>query len=486
MKKYFILTSILALTACGGGSGGGGSHVTPSSGRPSVNNDITVPEELAGRVTATTSNSAITGMNSEVIVSDHSNVALARTPHTITNQDGVTFTSYRLEDIKLYAADSSHTDNGYLQIGMNEETGRIENMKLVVGGVGAPADRVSETNQFRAPILEFVRDEYKGSVSAAGISGLDDPALEAERASHNWSTKGYWVLDGEDYKYYKLGDQAVYRTVETANMTFENLQNLNLVGGHWNRIDEVMNVETYGKDIGNNKKLQYSDFGHFNPVYATKDVRITGGDATHGWNAVENKNETAKLNEKLAKEDYQLFAGGYAIQGTTLQDSLDRPTNAVYKGMAIGRVYTSISGDNNDARESHFEEYHITGDGHDIAKAFTTKKATMTIENGKQTLYMPFNTYSDDEESKFYDVTLVKNADGTIENPVFTGTPTNAEHGLHDALEHVQETTFNPGYYGVNTATEAAGTARLYSEKDLGGGVKREYEVQAAYGMLKQ
>ena len=101
---------------------------------------------------------------------------------------------------------------------------------------------------------------------------------------------------------------------------------------------------------------------------------------------------------------------------------------------------------------------------------------------------MPFYTHSDDPSNKFYDVKLVKNANGTIEAPVFTGTPTNADHNLYNALEgdNVKEASFNPGYYGVNTAVEAAGTARLYSEEDLGNHVQREYEVQAAYGMKRQ
>ena len=75
-----------------------------------------------------------------------------------------------------------------------------------------------------------------------------------------------------------------------------------------------------------------------------------------------------------------------------------------------------------------------------------------------------------------------------MEAPVFTGTPTDAKHNLYNALngDNVKGASFNPGYYGVNTVSEAAGTARLYSEEDLGNHVQREYEVQAAYGMKKQ
>ena len=60
MKRYVMLTSVLALAACGGGSGGGGSAGTPSGGyvapRPAVTPGVA------------TSNAEITNMSSEIIV----------------------------------------------------------------------------------------------------------------------------------------------------------------------------------------------------------------------------------------------------------------------------------------------------------------------------------------------------------------------------------------------------------------------------------
>lgn len=451
MKKYLFLTSVFALAACGGGGG----SVTPVSS--------TVPAELQGRVTATESNSFITGMKSEVIVASNSTTPLSREASVTKN--GVTFKSYRLSDIKLYAADDTNTDNGYLQIGMNQETGRIENINMKIGGVGAPVLREGETEVFSGPIFEYVEsgssDQAKYRIANTGQTASDLAAIQADLISQG-----------------KITD-----------------------GGHWNMVNEHMDVKTYGRDIdGNGTGLQYSDFGHFNPVYSTKYKQVEGlsddqmAQARNG-ESLGRGAELDKVNDdfdnEMAAEDYQLFAGGYAINGVTLDKSLDAPLNTTYKGMAIGRVYTTVSADDgvNESTRVAVATANGFSSDHDINKAFTTKQATLTIDaSGNQTLYMPFNSHSDNVDSKFYDITVVKKANGDIEKPIFSGAPTNDKHALHGAETYMveSESSFNPGYYGVNTPSEAAGTARFYSEQDLGSGVQREYEVQAAYGMKKQ
>ena len=50
MKKIAILTSILALAACGGGSGGGGSDATPVvPNTPSIGGNTTIKSPRLGR-----------------------------------------------------------------------------------------------------------------------------------------------------------------------------------------------------------------------------------------------------------------------------------------------------------------------------------------------------------------------------------------------------------------------------------------------------
>ena len=517
MKKLFILTSVFALAACAGGGGGGGS-----GGGGSRNTIPDIPAGMRSAIDAADveSNNYVTQMRSEVVVASNNNGAsrVVRAS-TVPGANGYTFTSYRLDDVKLYAADAKKTDNAYLKLGLNKDTGRIENVQMVVGGASAPAARQgADSHLFRAPIFEYVEDEFKGSVAANTLP--EDPgertaALEAERASHNWSSKGYWQLEGANWKYYKLGDKAKYRKVETDGLTMADLNNIKAANtgwgaGHWNRIDEVMDIVTYGGDIdGSGTALQYADFGHFNPVYTTKDVRVTAGNEEDGWTADDHRDESAQLSDKLAKEDYQLFAGGYAIKGSGMAEnrpSLDPIMGATYKGTAIGRVYTSIGGDNRDQRAANFAAYGITdtgdnNDGKDIAKLFTTREATMKITksggNTVQTLDMPF--YSDPNVSdKFYDIKITKTGNGNPsvtfragENNYADNSPQNeieSQYRIYDASEHwdMENASFNPGYYGVNTGNEAAGTAEIGASYDLTNGAERDYEVQAAWGMKIQ
>lgn len=451
MKKYLILTSVLALAACGGGSHGGGS--------------VNAPDTLNARITdaAAASNQAVTKMKSQVIVSNKTSGDLSRSATETVG--GVTFISYDLSDVKLFAADADHTDNGYLKIGM-DDNGRIEKITMNIGEVGAPVQRVGETNRFKGPIFEYVEssDQAVYRISNTGQTAEDLAALKAELIAQG-----------------KIHD-----------------------GGHWNMVNEEMDVVTLGGDIdGNGTALQYADFGHFNPVYTRKyknvdELTAEQMAAARNGESLGRGPELDKVNDnfdaEMAAEDYQLFAGGYAIRGTEMKDTLAVPRGAEFKGKAIGRVYTTVSVDKDAFENSAEAEFARTtqaaaagySDSHDINKAFTTTEATLKIDvNGKQTLEMPFYTHSSDPANKFYDVKLVKNGD-IVETPVFTGTPTDPRHNLGNALDHVQEASFNPGYYGVNTASEAAGTARLYSEENLGNHVQREYEVQAAYGMKRQ
>ena len=494
MKKSLILTSVLALAACGGGSGGGHhSTVATSNGADEFARSGFISD------TAKTSNEEVTSMASAVVVAkDGSGNAVVRSAKTFNGKE---YEVYSLENVKLYAAEAAHSGDGYLQLGM-DDNGRIDRVKMVVSGVGGDIDRVGESNQFKGPIYEYVIDEVH-EVTGQDLSTAD--LRDTYRSSHHWDDDGRWVnVGGGNWNYIEYGDNAVVRVADTGQ-TKEQLEAKyqNLTGGHWNRITEVMDVVTYGKDIGNGKSLQYADFGHFNPVYTTKQLEMQN-DGTYAKTKIHSD---AEIEKELSEQDYQLFAGGYAIKGTSMaadRPSLDPVKGTSYKGMAIGRVRVSMDGGagdkatklaywnvpfDKDTNADGVNDAYTENAGHDISKLYTTKEATMIIgADGKQTLYMPFNSHSDNNTDKFYDVTLVKNADGTMANPVFEGTLSDLQYRRNDTENNI-EGEFHPGYYGVNTPSEAAGTARYYTKQKDGSGdtaFKREWEVQAAYGMKKQ
>lgn len=467
MKKYVILTSVLALAACGGGGGGSSSPAVVGGGYVAPRAAVT--SEVAA------SNSQITSMASEIVVASNGSAPISVVRSATTSSGGVTYTSYRLDDVKLFMAENKDAPgHSYVNLEVNENTGEIDAVKVVMGGEENSIVRdTTDTTTFAGPIFEYVKDGKDKAEFRVIDSGQDMDALNA---------------------------------LATQN---------NLTGGHWNRIDERMVFGTYGADVD----LQYSDFGHFNPIYRSKNRELTS-DADiiaartgelHRSDDLDTYRSDEEFNNELANPNYQLFAGGYAIDGNTMLDTVPVPVpaegNNVYKGKAVGRVYTSIESQSGGVdKTAYLEDWNVPYDkdedhdgindsytddaGHDIAKVYTTSEATMTIgADGTQTLSMPFNTHSDTADT-FYDVTITKNAGNEI-NVTFDETPSEAQYRMNnDPNPSKTEGDFTPGYYGgINSPLEAAGTARYYTEQDIGTGtdeVTREWEVQAAYGMKKQ
>ena len=499
MKKLFILTSMLALAACGGGSGGGGTgHAGGAVKQPVVipgGTNAVVPRAAVSSAIAE-SNAEITNMSSEIVVASNSSIAptVVRTPISRT-VGGVTYTSYRLDDVKLFMAENLGDDlnRSYLSLELDENTGEIDAIKIKAGDKegNRTVRSKADSRVFEGPVFEYVPDG---------------------------------------------NDEAVYRVVDTG-LTANQLRDLEtsekLSGGHWNRVDERFDVKTYGKDVGNeNKNLQYADFGHFNPVYRDKNtlldsyttdtsiedklaynlnvIRTSGaaslnrGSYAGGTKDYDKHRNETEFDKALAKENFQLFAGGYALKRNGEQvDSLTPSNGMEFSGTAIGRVYSSIKANGAD-RGTYLDKYDVkygTGEGdtpvedagHDIAKLYTTTNATLRIDNtGKQILDMPFQT------DGFYHVTATKDG-GTVSINFDSDTKPGSDTKVGEMyrIERDIETPtggtktvlveeFNPGYYGVDTPVEAAGTVRYKEQTTFGDDShKREWEFQGAYGMTK-
>ena len=144
-----MLTSCLALTAC---FGGGGNGVTGGT------SDISRVTTLGPG--AISSNSAVTGMKSEIVVANDGSGALARS--AVRNYNGKAYTVYTLDDIDLKLADNSGGDI-YFNFKL-DENGRIDKGSLITGVNPADATellkinlvRDGDTTQFHGAVLEYV------------------------------------------------------------------------------------------------------------------------------------------------------------------------------------------------------------------------------------------------------------------------------------------------------------------------------------------
>ncbi len=578
MKKLFLLTSVLAIAACGGGGGGsGGGGVAPT------------PLSDAGAVRAAfltgapaNANTELTSMTSAIVVrDDNSEPAIYRSAARHYNDKD--YTVYELSDIEFHIAENPA---GSFKFTVDDHGTITEISETLEGGTVDHIQRIGTSQRFNTPIFEYVQDKYakvgedvftmtndEATVLATMKSvlenryGLHDGTWVKE--ANNWRYKnsdesyaefdqttmisdnigamemeiekaynfsdGKWVVVGENLQYQEYGDKALKRVADTG----QDMDALDAVApsalGHWNRIDEVLDISTEGEAVG----LTFSDFGRFNPVYRSKhkgldssmisairnqhaadlddaldadkssdeilSLSITAGMRADA-DAHDYKTAAERETEFNTSEDFQLFAGGYAIKDGALVDSLTPGNNTSYTGTAIGRVYTSIQSNGVDRTaylHAHGFEYdNNSGDGyvdankvgHDVAKSFKTNAATLTVDgSGNQTIYMPFFKAGVGDD-KFYNVTITGDS--------MTLDALNAQNEAHEdmidsryqvygALDHIvdAETNINSGFYGVETPSEAAGTARMYSEENLyesgSNYVTREYELQAAWGMKK-
>lgn len=494
MKKYLLLTSILALAACGGGGGGGGGM--PAVAVPTTPTAGTFNDGIFFNSTNTGTNSNVTQMKTQVAVNTaNGNVVARHAGSAIQDTAGNNYKLYDLNDVKLKVADE--TGNAFLKIGLAAD-GTIDKMTLSSGSVESVLARDNlNSNLFKGPIFEYVKD-------------------------------------GEDKAYHRIVDTG--QTMDDLNAI-----SASFPSGHWNYIDERMEVTT-NKHISNGDAnaivLQYSDFGHFNPVYKQKNenldadvlAAIRAGTALNrlgpDYDPVNNPDDTldkyrtdGQVTSKLQEANYQLFAGGYAIDASgNLIDggTFDAPAGKTFTGKGVGRVYTSIKanadGTEKEYRAAVLDQYGIAHDdteksigdaGHDVTHSFTTSSAVLTVDaSGNQQLVMEF--------PDFYTVTATKNvgqdATVTLEKPdnvtiekkymktADVATQTTGDYRvIANGATSTDNPMFQPGYYGVGTATEAAGLVR-YAE--TAGNIQvehtgsadpvktftREFEFQGAYG----
>lgn len=137
MKKYAILTSVLALAACGGGSGGG-------HGGPAAPVALTEQQIAAARE----SNSKITDMNSFIVVGGNNPTVNPNARIATTLADGGV--RYDLEDVDFKTASllmNTGVDRGAL-VKFKTTNGVIDKITMNNGPLDAVATRRGDSNMF--------------------------------------------------------------------------------------------------------------------------------------------------------------------------------------------------------------------------------------------------------------------------------------------------------------------------------------------------
>jgi len=208
MKKYFVLTSILALAACGGGSGGNGGV----SG-------------MTDYERATASNAKITGMVSRIQNGDsYNNLSRSATTHRAASSgNSITETVY-LDDVLFESADkeySSEANEDFMMRFHVDTNGKIDGLATIDDGEEELFPRVGDENKF------FQRDE-EGEVTAS-------VTLLGREKGLKYSDFGFITVNGVEYG-------------ETENITTQFI--MPIAGGYEAKnITDTMNADDLANDI---------------------------------------------------------------------------------------------------------------------------------------------------------------------------------------------------------------------------------------------
>lgn len=460
MKKTLILTSVLALTACGGGSGGG-------AGTPA---EITTPTTFTDRVAA--SNSVITNMvsNSKTQVavyvanklgSDASSVGLGNAGRSATTRgafipsanvgSGLDYDkAQELIELAEWLGDNTTTEQDIISMFDNSNEGKnkikaalklLDGMYCFVGGSAEEtANRIiarRSANEFVAPLADLQKHS-----EIMTLDGVDLYTTEGYRLKFNVDTDGKIVSyeypdfvthnddgtttvsddiniydddhnligqmhnpgeDDDDGLIMRQGDTNIFvqeGSIPLSEMSDEDPDANFVSAENITDVNGRLNLKLYDEYISYAKRLglKYSDFGIMRHDFKTATFTATG------------------LNEAGEQEVRQFidawgvmmtpFAGGYTSKKISDGDmaTLANDGNITFSGTAVADV-------------RYRDGLAYNGNGIDVPLTddlMTDNGATLVFnQSGTQTLTADF---SDD----WYKIQAIKNADGTNQLIVFS------------------------------------------------------------------
>ncbi|MBQ6110145.1 MAG: hypothetical protein IJL05_02075 [Alphaproteobacteria bacterium] len=307
MKKITILTSVLVLAACGGGSGGNGGSgaapaVNPVVGRSAVTADVV------------SSNEKITSMASEILVAgDGSKITPSISRHASLSYGGQTYESYRLDDVdfKMGGEDS------LVKFELNDK-GQIvalTKMDRADDFTGDPVYDASQEGTFtRTGDTAFTKNlyVYGYELDNTGISDIISTQVDSQITADVGDLSIENIREkikariNKDLNKLKASqpDNSMDTEIETARTNYlEQVDNMDI--GDFNIIAEThatLNVE------GINNGLRFADLGFAELVV---------------------KDET---DANIIESNYSPYVGGYEVLKVNPSELGD---TTVYEGVAI-------------------------------------------------------------------------------------------------------------------------------------------------------
>lgn len=179
MKKYMILTSVLTLCACGGGTGGGNTApVRTTSGAPYI----------VANQQAIDSNSKITGMVSEIDVC-HNCTSPRQSPlrASVVDVNGKSFTVYDLNDVDFVMADEGF--DGKIQFDVNPNTKEIVGITVDPGEEYAKTFNRNSSNTFGGNITVENDEQALANLRYTSFSKLKNMGLKYSDFGHIYIDK---------------------------------------------------------------------------------------------------------------------------------------------------------------------------------------------------------------------------------------------------------------------------------------------------------
>lgn len=458
MKKLTILTSVLALAACGGGSGG--THNNPGG--------ASYPEIPASRVSSTVanSNSKVTGMDSSVtniaemtaaaeyaigtdVLNNLSNNldgisasvnrgastrnAVLRSPHGYhSNKETFAYNWFEigrmfhniwgLEKRRQFYREQPDMVRGYgkIRCGCNDIDSYTEDQLL--GLFDDPATRTNWDNFYNQNhYREYTLRDVDFTMSSAS-NGDEHGALDIVRFDLDENSKiigvEFITLDSDEigHEDTQNPDDDAYFTRSSDDSKVFNFVQDNIEGGVPTRLEGSATPQTYGGEHGTGNR--YSDFGLF---IVSADKYVNG-----------------VLTEQ--QENREPFAGGYNDKKI-----VNLPSETMnFTGKAVGGIQGK------------------DGDGDLQVEADAT--LAFNGANQNQTLSMNFNDW--------YNVTIDKNLNSDKLTFTFDGTVANDNYALNGmGSGHKEVVIANPGNYngtGYDDSAETKGKLQINYYGDNG------------------